>query len=489
MNTLPELLTHATQAHADRTALVSGEAEITYAALHAAVAALAGELIAGGVQPGDRVGVLLRNSPEFVTGYLAASAAGAIVVPLNEHYQQTELLYFLDACRVSTLLASGEYAPLCQAVLPQCRRPPRLLLAEGWPAGEAGAALPAVPLDPRQPAMFQFSSGSTGTPKRIGRAHAQLILELDSLVNALGLGPEDRFLGAAPFSHVNGLMRTMLASLRAGAMLFPLPRFDRHAAAELIERRRLSVFIGVPFMFIALAQTQFRRRPDFSSLRLCISASAPMPVKFNRLFHESFGRHVRQLYGSTETGSISVNLQPDVETSLESVGRPLAGVAVEVRGDDGRPAPDGALGELAVRSPAAITRYEEAPPEVNDESFRDGWFLTGDLGRRDDQGLLYLAGRKKFFINKGGFKIDPREVEELLESHPKVLEAVVLGVPSPYGDERVKAVIVARERCAEAELIAHCRGRIADFKVPSLIEFRESLPKSPTGKIRRGLLQ
>ena len=174
--------------------------------------------------------------------------------------------------------------------------------------------------DPDAPVMYQFSSGSTGPPKRIARTHRNLVFELNSLIRTLALTHEDRFLGVTPFSHVNGLMRSMMASLRAGATLYPVPKFERQAIAEMIEEHRISVFIGVPFMFGVMAKTNYGRRPDFSSLRLCISASAPMPPKLNRQFYEKFGIYVRQLYGSTETGTISVDLSPDIERSLESVG-------------------------------------------------------------------------------------------------------------------------------------------------------------------------
>jgi long-chain acyl-CoA synthetase len=344
-----------------------------------------------------------------------------------------------------------------------------------------------VPIDPESPAMIQFSSGSTGRPKRIARTHAMVMRELDALVSTLELGSTDRFLAVAPFSHVNGLTRSMLASLRAGAALYPKGKYDRYAVAELIERERLTVFIAVPLMFSALAETGFSKPPDFSSLRLTISASAPMPRKFNALFREKFGMYVRQLYGSTETGTISVNTRAEIEQTLESVGTPLTGVVVTVFDEHHRPVTPGEVGEIAVSSPFAISAYvsEEAAHQA---AFRDGFYLTGDLGRLDGDGSLYLVGRKTFFINKGGLKIDPREVEDVLESHAQVEEVVVVGVPSSYGDERVKAVIVRRGECTEADIVRHCRGRIADFKVPSLVEFRESLPKSPTGKIRRALL-
>jgi long-chain acyl-CoA synthetase len=236
-----------------------------------------------------------------------------------------------------------------------------------------------------------------------------------------------------------------------------------------------------------LAKSHFRQRPDFSSLRLCVTASAPMPKKLNQQFYEKFGIYVRQLYGSTETGTISVNLGPYIEGSLDSVGTPIAGVEVEVFTDDGRIAKTGEIGEFAVKSKATIKGYHGLG-EANKEVFRDGYFFTGDLGKRDEEGLLYLVGRKKFFINRGGYKIDPYEIEELLESHPRVDEAVAIGVPTPFGDEKVKAVIVLNGPCTEEDIVEYCRGKIADFKIPSLVEFRECLPKSPTGKIRRTML-
>jgi long-chain acyl-CoA synthetase len=476
-------------AHPDRPAVVSGDAAISYRDLARRMDVLASDLIGRGVRPGDRVGLLLENGPAFVIAYVAALAAGAIVVPLNDGYQQTEIRSFLDECGVSVLIAGRPLEPLCRAAIALAKEPCELLPAEEWTgrAAEEPAMRPAVSIDPRSPVMFQFSSGSTGRPKRIARSHQQVMSELAALVSTLGLGPGDRVLGVAPFSHVNGLTRSMLASLCAGAALYPQARYDRHATAELIERERLTVFIAVPFMFSTLAQTAFRHVPDFSSLRVVVSASAPMPRKFNLLFHEKFGVFVRQLYGSTETGSMTVNMQPDVERTIDSVGTPIDGVIVEVVGEDGRRLGAGETGEIAIASPFAITEYASSEPE-HQASFRDGYFFTGDLGRRDADGTLYLVGRKKFFINKGGFKIDPREVEEVLESHALVEEVVVVGVPSPYGDERVKAVIVRRGDCTAADIVTYCRGKIADFKIPSLVEFRESLPRSPTGKIRRAML-
>jgi long-chain acyl-CoA synthetase len=212
-----------------------------------------------------------------------------------------------------------------------------------------------------------------------------------------------------------------------------------------------------------------------------------MPEEINRQFHGKFGLYVRQLYGSTETGTISVNLEPEVSQTLKSVGTPICGVEVKVFGEDGSPVEGPELGEIGVKSPAAITAYETTT-ENSQETFKDGYFLTGDLGSRDSDGLMFLAGRKKLFINKGGYKINPQEIEDLLASHPKVEEVVVVGVPTAFEDEKVKAVVVPVGSCQEDEILEYCRGKIADFKIPSLVEFRESLPRSPTGKIRKKLL-
>jgi len=490
VNTIPEMLASVARRFGDRTAVVDGEERVTYSELLARVNRLAGELQQRGIDSKTRVALLLPNGLDFVLAYFAITATGALVVPMNAQYQERELLYFLEECEVVLLVAANEYEGLCRKVISKGAKGCQLLLEdEASQISLRGRDFGTLESAARSsdPVMYQFSSGSTGVPKCIARDHRNLIFELDSLTETLGISHKDRFLGVAPFSHVNGLMRSMMASMRAGASLFTLPVFDRKKVADLIEKEKISVFIAVPFMFGMLAKTRYSQPPDFSSLRLCISASAPMPEKANEQFYERFGIYVRQLYGSTETGTISVNLQENVEDSLLSIGTPIRGVEVEVFGDDGQPAGLGEMGEFAVKSPAAIKEYRGAE-DANREAFRDGYFLTGDLGRRDEKGMLYLEGRKKFFINKGGYKINPQEIEDLLAGHPKVEEVAVVGVPTAFEDEKVKAVVVTSASCQAEEIVEYCRGKIADFKIPSLVEFREDLPKSPTGKIRKKLL-
>ena len=489
MNTIIDMLQQVAAECGGRTAVVDGDRALSYAGLEQKIAALAVELRKKGIGQGDRVALLFPNQVEFVTSFFSIASLGAIAVPLNSHYRENEIVKALQACDVSMLVTSPEYCQVWEQSRALRENPCRLFMLDGdleLSASEMSLADLKVGVDPNSPVIYQFSSGSTGRPKRIARNHTQLLTELDGLVRALGVTSEDRFLGVTPFAHVNGLMRSMMLSLRAGATLYPLAKFERRWVAQTIERNHITIWIGVPFMFGTIAKTAFRPEPDFSSLRLCISASAPAPRRLCEEFYQRFGIHLRQLYGSTETGSISVNLSRDIENSLESVGTPLPHLEVEVFDENGDALSPGEIGEVAVKSPAAIRAYEGNDP-AHAGSFRNGYFLTGDLGRKTDD-LLYLVGRKGFLINKAGYKINPREIEKLLEDHPLVEEAVVFGVTTSYGDEKVHAVVVLRQACSAESLIEYCRGKIADFKIPSVIEFSEALPKTPTGKIQRSVV-
>jgi long-chain acyl-CoA synthetase len=227
---------------------------------------------------------------------------------------------------------------------------------------------------------------------------------------------------------------------------------------------------------------------DVSSLRLCFSAGTALPRSTFEAFGERFGVLVRQLYGSTETTVIAANLSADPVATFESVGRPVAGVDVAIVDDEGAPLPVGETGEITVASPAATQGYAEMP-ELNEVAFRDGHFFTGDLGRLDEDGLLYVVGRKKLLIETGGFKVDPIEVEAVIDDHPAVAESVVVGVETEIpGEQRVKAVVVRAGECEERELVAFCRERLANFKLPQSVEFRDEIPKSPLGKVLRKYL-
>jgi long-chain acyl-CoA synthetase len=261
---------------------------------------------------------------------------------------------------------------------------------------------------------------------------------------------------------------------------------QRGRALALLERERATVFPGVPFTFRVLADAS--EEADLSSLRLCFSAAAALPRSTFNAFHARFGVPVRQLYGCTEAGCVTVNLDPDPVATAASVGTPLEGVELRVVDEAGEAVEEGRIGDVLIRSAAMTAGYADAS-ELNADAFRDGWFASGDRGRVDVEGRLFLTGRVKRLIDVRGDKVDPVEVEDVLAVHPKVAEVVVVGLESDVpGEETVKAVVVPAGDAHERELIRYCRERLADYKVPSRVEFLEEIPTGPGGKVLRKYL-
>jgi long-chain acyl-CoA synthetase len=263
-----------------------------------------------------------------------------------------------------------------------------------------------------------------------------------------------------------------------------LHEFNRNGVINSIESEQITVFPAVPFMLSMLAETFLPKPRKLSSLKLVISAGASLPKETAYKFHDKFGIYPRQLYGSTETGVISINLSDHIESRLDSVGRPVKNVQVIIFKEDGSKGDKHETGEIAVKSPSMCTGYYGLPEETKN-SFRDGFYFTGDQGKIDEEGYIYIVGRKKLFINISGNKVDPNEVETLLLQHPKIKEAVILGAKDHQGNEIVKAVIVPKSNMEKKEVYQFCKGRISDFKIPRVIEFREAVDKSPTGKVLR----
>lgn len=442
-------------------------------------------------EPGQRVVVMLPNSAAFVAAFFAIARLGGVVCPLNTQYRSQELAYYLRDLEAVAVVTGPEFAQRVSEVMLTLDVPPALL--ELSAANDLrvlrstnGSGRPLSPSD-SLPLLQLCTSGSTGVPKRVVRTHAALLGELETLRKTFRLTQNDSFLGVAPFSHVNGLVRTMMTAMYVGGTLYPVEGFRRREILDVLTNERITFFGGVPQIFAILSQTPLRREVDLSALRVVFSSSAPLTATDNRSFQSRYGLFVRQLYGSTETGTISFNSHPDIECCLESVGAPLEGIHVEVVDTDGSPLPAGQEGEIAIKSPFATSAYLDNP-EATKDSFRSGFYFSGDLGIKDETGYLRITGRKKFIINRGGLKVNPYEVEEAIKEYPKVQDVVVYSSPSPHGDDIVCAAIVASEECNADEILFHCRDRIADYKIPSRIEFRDSLPRSSTGKILRSKL-
>jgi long-chain acyl-CoA synthetase len=474
--------------HGNRAAIREGDRETSYRELlrrsqnlSRAIEPLLGEW-------GQRVATVMPNSGSFVAAFFAIARLGGVVAPLSTHYRSQELAYYLDDLDAAAVLADPGSIEQILAVIPRLKRAPALLEVslEGEPRpvrrGQGGAR--PVPTVDSPPLIQQYTSGSTGTPKRVVRTHALLLAELHALQAIFETTEADRFLGIAPFSHVNGLVRTMMTAMYAGATLYPVVEFRRRDVIGLIASERITFLGAVPQIFSILGQMP--GGGDLSSVRLAFSSSAPLLSADCRRFLTRYGIALRQLYGSSETGTISFNRNPSASCD-ESVGFPLEGVRAEVLDDKRRPVAPGVEGEIAIASPFAASGYLDNESATR-ESFRDGVYFSGDLGTKDAAGRLKLTGRKKLMLNRGGFKVNPYEVEAAIREHPGVADVVVYGAPGPQGDDLVCAAIVPSGACTAEEIMAHCRERIADFKIPARIEMRDTLPRSATGKVLRSQL-
>ena len=481
-----EMLDASASAHPDRVALVHGHERLTYRELRERVERLAGALAARGVGPGDPVALVLPNEPAFPIAFLAILRAGAVAVPLNPAFKEAELEFHFRECDVRAIVADARSAELCTAIASRMAGTVEVLVdLDGEGPAPAGAS------SPDDDAVFQYSSGSTGRPKRVPRTHRHLRAEADAYVAATGMTADDVVFCVIPLHHTYGMGCCLLAAVRSGAtlVLFDDPNpflLQRGRALELLERERATIFPAVPFTFRLLAEAG--EDADLSSLRLCFSAAAALPRATFDAFHARFGVPVRQLYGTTEAGCVTVNLDADPHATAGSVGRPLEGVELQVVDDAGQPLDPGRVGEILFASTAMTPGYSGLD-ELNREAFRDGSFVSGDRGRMDEEGRLFITGRRKLLIDVRGDKVDPIEIEDVLAVHPKVEQVVVVGVDSGVeGEQLVKAVVVPAGECGERELIRYCRERLADYKVPQRVEFLDEIPLSAAGKVLRKYL-
>ena len=492
---LVQLLQRNADYRPDDVAIVYGRASLSHAGLLDRVQRCARGLEQLGIGRGERVALFLENSPDLIISFFAVAACGAINVPLSPECKEEELkFYFRDAGVRCVIVdkARIELAKRAASTVPQ--RLQLIVVGGTMPDAVAFSDLlthAAVVL--RHPQLdddvvFLYSSGSTGRPKCAPRTVIQYWWETDYMVSTLQLGRDDVIFCAIPLFHNYGLVECVLAAAASGAKLVILETpnpfiLRRRDTLRLLETERATVFPGVPFMFRHLADSS--AAADLSSLRWCYTAAAVLPPELFKEFFSKFGVQIRQHYGCAEVGAMAINVDRDVSESSTSVGRPFPGVRMKILGEDGKIQPPGQPGAVAVGS-RAMTRGYLGKEALNQDAFQDGYFLTGDLGRFDDHGRLYLLGRRKFVIEVVGHKVDPVEVEDVLAEHPNVRESVVIGIPGPAGrEEIVKAYVVLDQPCSEQELLGFCRERLANFKVPQAIEPIEAVPKDALGKIVR----
>ena len=463
-----------------------GENILTFAALDAASARFAAVLAEHRVAAGDRVALILPNVAYFPVAYYAVLRLGAIAVPMNPLLKAGEIAFTWSDADVRVAVVF----PLFAEEAAKAAEETGVIVLETTP-GEFDTQLSTTEPIPHlasradsDTAVLFYTSGTTGTPKGAELSHANLrsnvLTTLDTLVP---MGPGDVVFGGLPLFHSFGQTVGLNAAIASGACLTLLPRFDGEEALRVIERDRVTVFLGVPTMYGALLAVPDRQRFDTSTLRVAVSGGASLPVAVLRAVEEAFGVTVLEGYGLSETSPVASFNHPDAERKPGTIGTPIRGVEFSLRDENDREVGDDEIGEIAIRGENVMKGYWRRP-EATAEALRGGWFHTGDLAVRDADGYYTIVDRKTDMIIRNGFNIYPREVEEVLYAHPAVAEAAVFGVPDPEHGEEVAALIKLRDGATATaeELQDWVKERLASYKYPRHIQFGE-LPKGPTGKI------
>lgn len=518
--TLPQLFDRTAERYPDRIATVFHGATLRYRQLQRQIDAFAAGLVATGIEPGERIALMLPNVPQFVVAFYGALKAGAIVVPTNPLYTQHELEHQLSDAGAVAIVTLDQLFGRVQAALPNTevrsvivtsigqalpRRIQPLYSLKQWREGvravKRGGVVhrfedvllsPAArPVErcPHDLAVLQYTGGTTGQAKGAMLSHRNLLANALQAYHWQGSHhrEEARILCAAPFFHVYGLSIGMNLAITAGATMLLVPRFVPKEVAAVAEKYKPQLLPGVPTMYVALAELPTFSAAQWGSLQACISGAAPLPPEVQQHFQEVSGSKLVEGYGLTEASPCTHCNPVQGETRAGTIGVPFPDTdAMITDPETWEPLPSGAIGELTVSGPQVMQGYWNRPEETA-AVLRDGWLHTGDLATMDGDGYFRIVERKKDMIIASGYNVYPREVEDVLYSHPKILEAAVVGVPSTYRGETVKAVVVLRRDATATaeEIIAFCREDLAVYKVPSVVEFREELPKSLIGKVLR----
>jgi len=474
---LAEILTHSAERDPDHVALKLDDAELSYGMLNGATMHVAGLLKQHGVGPGDRVGIMLPNVPHFAVCYYGVLRAGAVVVPMNVLLKGREVAFYLRDPGAKVLFAWHGFAEDAEA---GAKEP------EGF-AQLVGAAEPVagvVDRDPSDTAVILYTSGTTGTPKGAELTHSNLLNNCKIAHELFSLGPEAVTLGALPLFHSFGQTCGLNATISVGGTLTLIPRFEPGKALEIVQRDKVSVFEGVPTMYNAMLHFPDRDQYDTSTLTVCASGGAAMPVELMRGFEEAFHCKILEGYGLSETSPVASFNHPNMERKPGSIGTPVDGVEMRVVDDEGNPVPDGEVGEIAIRGHNIMKGYW-GRPDATAEAIRGGWFHSGDMAKVDEDGYFFIVDRKKDMIIRGGYNVYPREIEEVLYEHPAVREVAVLGIPDDALGEEVGAAVALKEGATATaeELRDFAKSQVAAYKYPRHVWFLDDLPKGPTGKI------
>jgi long-chain acyl-CoA synthetase len=495
--------------HPDKTALVFQNQRTSYAEMNQRVNRLTNSLLKMGLKKGDRVAVLMHNRPEFIETYFACAKSGGVFVPINNLLKQKELLQIFGYIEPRFLVFDKDFTEIAQSSAPEVKSLEFRIAMEGESTAfknysdlvdRGDDTEPNINISDEDLISIFLTSGTTGLPKGAMRTHRHDLINMMSCAIELGITRDDRALLLFPFYHVTFadnlrhiLMSNTIVIRREGS-------FNPEEILEILSTEGITTCQFVPTMITAMLQVADKTdKYDLSRFRLLAYAASPMPVELLKKTMQTFKCQFCQMYGQTETGPLTTALRPEDHVlegteaqlaRLASAGRPAVDYEVRIVNQDGKDVAVGEVGEILVRSEAMTIGYWHLPEETA-KALQRGWLYTGDFGKFDDAGYVYIVDRKNDMIISGGKNIYPREVEEIIYTHPAVLEAAVIGVPDDYWGEAVKAIVVLKEGMAasEQDIVSLCKQAIASYKKPQSVEFVQQLPKSPTGKILKRVIR
>ncbi|MEH2042168.1 class I adenylate-forming enzyme family protein [Nostoc sp.] len=483
------------QLYPDKIALIFEENSFTYKQLNQLANRLANSLSGLGIKKGDRVVLFLPNIPEFIISYLGILKIGAVVVSVNVMLKSNEVSYILNDCAAKAIITTESLVEnVPEADLPELQH---ILIAEGSTKKgitlaklmeSASGNADAIEIDRHTPASIVYTSGTTGFPKGATLSHGNIISNMYSQNRCCGMQPDDRLLLYLPLFHCFGQNAILNAALNVCATIILKRRFDFEQILNAIATHQVTMFFGVPTVFINLLNSDLSGY-NLNGVRYYFSAAAPMPIEVAQTWRDKYGKVINEGYGLTET-SPCASYNHDLKYKLGSIGAPIENVEMKVIDDNGRQVELGELGQIVIRGPNVMLGYWNRPLETA-EVIKNGWFHTGDIGWVDEDGFFYIVDRLKDMINVSGFKVYPTEVENVIYQHSSVTEVAVYGIKDAIKGEIVQANIILKQGkiISEEQILKFCSERMAKYKIPCAINFVDSLPKTPTGKILKRVLR
>jgi long-chain acyl-CoA synthetase len=502
---LATILRESTQVHPDKPVVLFDGGAMTYAELDALSDRFAAGLRREGIEPGEAVAVQLPNIPEFLVAYFGILKAGSVIVPMNILLKAPEISYQLADAGARAFVVWARVADEAAKAAADVGLDRLYVVRTPGIADDhvgtlfdtlLGDERPTTPVlhatEPGDVAAIIYTSGTTGQPKGAELTHFQLYMNAETPGRLFGVKADDVVLVALPLFHVFGLSSQLNVCVRFGSTMSLATRFETVKVLEVIQRDRVTVFEGVPTMYIALLNEPRLAEFDVSSLRVGISGGAAIPAEVIDAVERTFGIVVLEGYGLTETAATATFNVSAEDRKIYSVGRPIWGVDVQIWDDSGERLPAGEqnVGELVIRGVNTMRGYHNRP-RATAEAFMGGWFHTGDLGYVDADGFFFIVDRIKDLIIRGGYNVYPREIEEVLYAHPAVAGAAVVGVPHDLLGEEIKAFVELKpgQSVTAKELVDFVKERVAAYKYPREVEFRDSLPTNATGKVLKESLR